>query len=257
MCRSCTSRPSSRSTSHGGSPGTSPSAKSSMAHVQEIARNASSSALAQFTPMSGGFAAIQPVGLRDDAAAVSRIAGEPPGAAERQPVLVPVQLPDHLVVARRRIEVRHVGPEAARRAAARHRDPGASRSRRSRAVEAQPLVSEQVVLAVRRCDRRACARHARPPGYAASTRARSGPRREGCRSDRDRPLPDVSGDEPGAPSSNRPAARSALDVAHLARAPSAAASDSRRHAGAPQLHRNAIGGALRDACACAMPLRRA
>ena len=30
-----------------------------MAHVQEIARNASSSALAQFMPMSGGFAAIQ------------------------------------------------------------------------------------------------------------------------------------------------------------------------------------------------------
>ena len=74
--------------------------------------------------------------LRDEAGAIPLIAGEPPRAPERQPVLVPVQLPDHLVVARRRIEIRHVGPEAARRAAARHRIEvpvgGAATRRRNR-----------------------------------------------------------------------------------------------------------------------------
>src|SRR2546430_13401546 len=48
--------------------------------------------------------------------AIFRIAGEPRGAPEDEPVLMAVQLPDDFVIAATWIEVSHVGPEPAGRA---------------------------------------------------------------------------------------------------------------------------------------------
>src|SRR6185312_3773849 len=53
----------------------------------------------------------------DAAAAIAPIAGQPESASERQPVLMPIELPDDLVIAAGRIQVRHIGPEQARRRA--------------------------------------------------------------------------------------------------------------------------------------------
>src|SRR2546423_8701438 len=52
--------------------------------------------------------------------AIFRIAGEPRGAPEDEPVLMAVQLPDDFVIAATWIEVSHVGPEPAGRAALAH-----------------------------------------------------------------------------------------------------------------------------------------
>ena len=78
--------------------------------------------------------------------AVASVSRQPVGAAKHEPVLVPVQLPDDLVVAAGRIQVRDAGPEAQRRApvvdrVARPVDPLV------RAVEAQAGIAEQVELA--------------------------------------------------------------------------------------------------------------
>ena len=78
-----------------------------------------------FTP--GLFARLKLVGsghheavLIDDRAVVARVAGQPGCATELHPVLVTIDLPDDLVIAACRIEVRHVGPEDDRSAALMH-----------------------------------------------------------------------------------------------------------------------------------------
>src|SRR5439155_14722095 len=78
--------------------------------------------------------------------AVGRGIRQPPGATERDPVLMPVQLPDDFVIATGRVEEGHVGPESARRTAAMHGVEVPVDSRLANA-EGQAPVAEQVVLA--------------------------------------------------------------------------------------------------------------
>ena len=62
-----------------------------------------------------------PLELIDEAVPVPRLAGQPVGAAQGEPMLVPVQLPDDLVIADRRVQERHLRPVPHRRPAIVHR----------------------------------------------------------------------------------------------------------------------------------------
>ena len=95
--------------------------KNASAHIHESERKPSSSMLAQLMPVSGGFASSQLVSSSDEPIAISEVARQPERAAEREPVLMAIQLPDDLVVAARRIEIRHARPEPLRGAALVHR----------------------------------------------------------------------------------------------------------------------------------------
>ena len=81
--------------------------------------------LAQLTPRSGGFCAIQSLELGDERGVVPAIAGQLIGAAEGEPVLVAVDLPDDLVVAVLGVQIRNRRPEAAWGFAVVQRDRGA------------------------------------------------------------------------------------------------------------------------------------
>ena len=73
--------------------------------------------LAQLIPVSGGFAPSQSRAPRRSERGNS-IAGQPERAAERQPVLMAIQLPDHFVIAAGRIEIGHTRPRTLWRGAA-------------------------------------------------------------------------------------------------------------------------------------------
>ena len=91
--------------------------------------------------------------LREQRGRDSGVAGQPEGAAEREPVLMPIQLPDDLVIAARRIEVRHRRPERARARGGRAPDRDASRAgqcrpgRWGRASKRRAAIAEQIVFA--------------------------------------------------------------------------------------------------------------
>ena len=66
-----------------------------------------------------GWICIEPAPkLAGNGQCVTRLVSEPRRAAEREPVLVAIQLPDDFVVAVSSVEIRHAGPEPAR-----HRAP--------------------------------------------------------------------------------------------------------------------------------------
>jgi hypothetical protein len=73
--------------------------------------------------------------------------GEPRGATEGQPVLVPVELPDDFVIPQPWVEIRDTRPEPQWRASSVHGitvpiDRGRAAAKR------EPLVSEQIVASV-------------------------------------------------------------------------------------------------------------
>ena len=92
--------------------------------------------------------------LEHEPIAISGVARQPERAAERQPVLMPIQLPDDLVVAARRIEIADPRPEAPRRAALVHRIVLPVDGRRLRSAEHEPAIAEQSRTGPRRCGRR-------------------------------------------------------------------------------------------------------
>ncbi len=115
--------------------------------------------LAQLMPVSGGFASSQLVSSNDEPIAISDVARQPERAAERQPVLMPVQLPDDLVVAARRIEIGHPRPEAARaRGAAWTGSRCQSMAVAWRSAEREAGDSQAGRTGLRRCCRRVRAR---------------------------------------------------------------------------------------------------
>ena len=91
-------------------------AKKCSAQIHDSERNASSSMLAQLMPDERRVRVEPARRARRRTDRDTSLAGQPERAAERQPVLVAVQLPDDLVVAARRVEIRHRRPEAPRRA---------------------------------------------------------------------------------------------------------------------------------------------
>ena len=88
--------------------------------------------------------------LRKKTLAVSALAGQPESPAQHQPVLMAIQFPDDLVIAARRIEVRHARPERVRRAAVVDRIERPVRqggTAWSEPAEPKPTIAEQVVFA--------------------------------------------------------------------------------------------------------------
>ena len=92
---------------------------------------------------------ISPAGeFREEPRAIPRVARQPVGPSERDPVLMTVQLPDDLVIAARRLEVRDGRPERLRRTAAVDavQVPVRKCGRRVLGAEPQPPVPEQIVV---------------------------------------------------------------------------------------------------------------
>src|SRR4051812_20766178 len=86
--------------------------------------------------------------------AVFRLAGQPPGAAEHHPVLMPIQSPDDLVVAADMVKKRNGGPESLWRAAIVNRvvvpgrkGGGPDRRGRGGKGKAEARIAKQIVLA--------------------------------------------------------------------------------------------------------------
>ena len=112
--------------------------------------------LVQLMPVSGGLAASQLASSSTQSLAVFRLPGQPVRPAEREPVLVPIQLPDDFVIAAGGVQVSHPGVETAGWTTIVNRvvrPVGCAAG-----TEAQRVIPEQIVL-----PRRGSDRHGRPP----------------------------------------------------------------------------------------------